>query len=40
VATLTAVTGTHYNVGRALNAAANAGDLVEVDTTLQKIVSP
>lgn len=40
VATLTATTGTHYNVGRALNAAAQAGDLVEVDTTLQKIVSP
>jgi hypothetical protein len=40
VATLTATTGTHYNVGRALNAAAAQGDLVEVDTTLQKIVSP
>lgn len=40
VATLTAAAGTHYNVGRALNAAGAQGDLVEVDCTLQKIISP
>lgn len=40
VQTLTVTTGTHYCVGRAVQAAANAGDLVEVDPSFQKIVSP
>jgi hypothetical protein len=40
VKTLTTTTGTHYCVGIALNAATNAGDLVEVMPSFQKIVSP
>lgn len=40
VQTLTTTTGTHFCVGRALNAASNAGDLVEVEPIMQKIVSP
>lgn len=40
VQTLTVTTGTHYCVGRALAAAASAGDLVEVEPIFQKIVSP
>ncbi|HUS37360.1 MAG TPA: capsid cement protein [Verrucomicrobiae bacterium] len=40
VQTLTTSAGTHHCVGRALRAAAAAGDLVEVDPTLQRIVSP
>ena len=38
--TLPATTGTYYQVGRALNAASNAGDLVEVDFYFAKIVIP
>jgi hypothetical protein len=40
VQTLTVTTGTHFCVGRALQAAANAGDPVEVDPCFVKIVSP
>jgi hypothetical protein len=36
--TLPATTGTYYQVGRALNAAASAGDLVEIDPYFCKIV--
>lgn len=32
VQTLTTTSGTHYCLGKALNAAVNAGDLIEVDT--------
>jgi hypothetical protein len=36
--TLPTTTGTYYQVGRALNAASNSGDLVEVDLYFCKIV--
>lgn len=36
--TLPTATGTYYQVGRALNAASNSGDLVEVDFFFCKIV--
>jgi hypothetical protein len=40
VQTLTVTTGTHYIVGRALQAAASAGDPLEVEPCFQKVVSP
>lgn len=40
VQALTTSAGTHYAVGRAITAAANAGDIIEVDPMFQKIVSP
>lgn len=38
--TLPTASGTYYQVGRALNAAANSGDLVEIDPFFCKIVIP
>jgi hypothetical protein len=40
VATLAVTTGTHYVVGRALDAASNAGDVIEVVPLFHKIVTP
>lgn len=40
VQTLTTSAGTHHCVGRALIAAGAAGDIIEVDPMLQRIVSP
>lgn len=38
--TLTTNAATHYCIGRALTAASNAGDIIEVEPCFQKIVSP